>query len=90
VRRIVHEAHERASDLLTRYREQLDRIAQRLIEVETLDADEFAAVFEGVSDKEPETPESSPPMPGVERSAARPAPERRAPTLDMPPAPAPA
>jgi cell division protease FtsH len=90
VRRIVHEAHERASDVLTRYREQLDRIAQRLIEVETLDADEFVAVFEGVSDKEPETPESSPPMPGVERPAARPASERRAPTLDMPPAPAPA
>jgi len=90
VRRIVHEAHERANDTLARYREQLDRIAQRLIEVETLDADEFAALFEGVSDKEPETPESSPPMPGVERAAARPAPERRAPTLDMPPAPAPA
>jgi len=90
VRRIVHEAHERANDVLARYREQLDRIAQRLIEVETLDADEFAALFEGVSDKEPETPESSPPMPGVERPAARPAPERRAPTLDMPPAPAPA
>ena len=90
VRRIVHEAHERANDVLTRYREQLDRVAQRLIEVETLDADEFVAVFEGVSDKEPETPESSPPMPGVERPTARPAPERRAPTLDMPPAPAPA
>jgi cell division protease FtsH len=90
VRRIVHEAHERANDVLARHREQLDRIAQRLIEVETLDADEFAALFEGVSDKEPETPESSPPMPGVERPAARPTPERRAPTLDMPPAPAPA
>ena len=90
VRRIVREAHEQANGILTRYREQLDRIAQRLIEVETLDADEFAALFEGVSDKEPETPESSPPMPGVERPAARPTPERRSPSLDMPPAPAPA
>jgi len=90
VRRIVHGAYERANDVVTRYREQLDRIAQRLIEIETLDADEFAALFEGVSDKEPETPESSPPMPGIERPAARPTPERRSPTLDMPPAPAPA
>jgi cell division protease FtsH len=90
VRRIVHEAYERAIDVLTRHREQLDRIAERLIEVETLDADEFAALFEGVSDKEPETPESSPPMPGVERPTERPTSERRAPTLDMPPAPAPA
>jgi cell division protease FtsH len=90
VRRIIHEAHERASGVLTRCREQLDRIAQRLIEVETLDAGEFAALFEGVSDKEPEAPESPPPAPGVERAAARPAPERRSPTLDMPPAPAPA
>ena len=86
---IIHEAYERAKDALTRYWEPLDRIAQRLIEVETLDSDEFVALFEGLSPKEPETPESPPPVPGVERSAARPAPERRAPSLDMPPAPAP-
>jgi len=90
VREIINEAHERARDVLTRYREQLDRIAQRLIEVETLDADEFVALFEGVSRKEPETPESPPPVPGVKRSAVRPAPERRQPALDLPPAPAPA
>jgi len=90
VRGIVREAHERARDVLTRYREQLDRIAQRLIEVETLDAGEFVALFEGVSEKGPDAPESPPPVPGVERPAVRPAPERRKPTLDLPPAPAPA
>jgi cell division protease FtsH len=89
VRGIVHEAYERAKDALTRHREQLDRIAQRLIEVETLDHDEFVALFEGVPPKGPEAPESPPHVPGVERPAPRPAPERRAPTLDMPPAPAP-
>jgi cell division protease FtsH len=89
VRAIVHEAYQRATDVLTRHREELDRIAERLIEVETLNADAFVALFEGVSDEEPETPESSPSASGVERPAAKPAPERRPPTLDMPPAPAP-
>ncbi len=89
VRRIVYEAHERAKDVLTRHREQLDRIAQRLIEVETLDTDEFVALFEGVFEKEPEAPESPSPVSGFEQPAAQPAPERRKPTLDMPPAPAP-
>jgi cell division protease FtsH len=90
VRRIVHRAYERAKDVLTRCREQLDRIAERLIEVETLEADEFGALFEGVSESEPEAPESPPPVSGLERPAARPAPERRKPSLDMPPAPVPA
>jgi cell division protease FtsH len=89
VSRIVHEAYERAKDALTRHREPFERIAERLIEVETLDADEFGALFDGVSTNEPDAPQSPPSSPGVERSATRPARERRSPTLDMPPAPAP-
>jgi len=89
VRRIVHEAYERAKDVLACYQEQLNRIAERLIEVETLEADEFVAMFEGASEEGPESPESPPPVPGVER-AAQPAPKRRKPALDLPPAPAPA
>lgn len=89
VRGIVHEAYERAKEVLVQYREQLDRIAGRLIEVETLDADEFVALFEG-TEEGPETPESPPPTPGVERTATRPSQEARKPKLDMPPAPAPA
>jgi len=89
VRRIVGEAHERAREVLTRYREQLDRIAKRLMEVETLEADEFVALFEGTSKPEPEAPESTPPVSGFKRPAAQPAHDRRKPTLDMPPAPAP-
>jgi cell division protease FtsH len=88
VRSIVHEAYERAKDVLTQHREQLDRIAERLIEVETLDADEFVALFEGISD-EPKAPESAPPTSSAKQPAMRPAPEPRQPTLDMPPAPAP-
>jgi len=90
VRGIVHEAYERAKEVLTGYREQLDRIAERLMEVETLDASEFVALFEGVSEEGPGTPESSPPVSGTPRPAVAPASERRKPTLDLPPAPAPA
>jgi cell division protease FtsH len=89
VRKIVNEAHERAKEVLTRHREALDRIAQRLIEVETLDADEFVALFEGVSEEipDPEAPDSH--VPGIARLPGRSIPERPKPTLDMPPAPAP-
>jgi cell division protease FtsH len=91
VRQIVHEAYERAQDVLTRHREQLGRIAQRLIEIETLEADEFVALFEGVSQEDPGTPDSH--APGVVQPSGRSASERRnerpQPTLDMPPAPAP-
>jgi len=90
VRKIVHEAYERAKEVLTRYREQLDRIAERLIEVETLEADEFVALFEGAPRKDPKAPESPPPVPDVKRPDVQPVPKRRKPRLDMPPAPAPA
>jgi cell division protease FtsH len=87
VRRIVHKAYERAKGVLTQYREQFERIAERLIEVETLEAEEFAALFEGVSRGEPEIPA---PVSGGKRPAVRPASGRRRPTLDRPPAPVPA
>jgi cell division protease FtsH len=81
----VHEAYERAKEVLTQYREQLDRIAQKLMEVETLDADEFAALFEGGNGGSG-LPQSSPSV-GRERPAAQPAPEPQQPGLEMPPAP---
>ena len=91
VREIVHRAYERARDILVRYRGQLDRIAQRLMEVETLNAEEFTALFEGTSEETPSAPESPPStLPGAERATEPSAPERPNPALDMPPAPAPA
>ncbi len=45
VRRLVHEAHERARDIVRTYRSKLDELARRLIEQETVDAAEFAAMF---------------------------------------------
>lgn len=45
VRHLVEQAYDRALAILTEYRAQLETIAQRLIEVETLDRSEFEALF---------------------------------------------
>jgi len=89
VRHIVQEAHKKATDVLSKHREELDRIAETLMDVETLNATEFAALFEGTGSETPEPSESTPP-PGSEQPVNKKAPERGKPTLDMPPAPAPA
>ncbi len=49
VSRLVGQSYERAVDILRRYRGQLDAIAEKLIDVETLDRDEFEALFEEVA-----------------------------------------
>jgi cell division protease FtsH len=57
VRRLVSEAHERARNILIEYRAQLDAIAQRLIETETLEREEFERIFsEPVQPKNGGTP----------------------------------
>jgi cell division protease FtsH len=57
VRRLVSEAHERARSILIKYRAQLDAIAQRLIEIETLEREEFERIFsEPVQPKNGGTP----------------------------------
>ena len=48
VNRIVTEAYDRATEILTRYKDLLQTISKKLIEVETLDAEEFEAFFAGV------------------------------------------
>ncbi len=45
VRRLVHQAHDRAREIVRTYRSKLDELANRLIEKETVDAQEFAAMF---------------------------------------------
>lgn len=47
VRTLVEEAYDRAKNILVEYRTQLDAIAERLIEVETIDRKEFEELFEG-------------------------------------------
>jgi cell division protease FtsH len=54
--RLVDEAHKQARQILTQYREQLDAVANRLFEIETLTQDEFERLFPSPVSKESGTP----------------------------------
>jgi cell division protease FtsH len=45
VRRLVGEAYDRAREILKQYREKLDAVAQKLLEVETISREEFESIF---------------------------------------------
>jgi cell division protease FtsH len=45
VRSLVSEAHEKARLILNQYRDYLDAVAHRLLEVETISREEFEAIF---------------------------------------------
>ena len=87
VRRIIDLAHSLATDILTRHREKLDEVSQKLLEVETLESSEFVAIMDGkdvpaASPPSPESPKVNLPKP------TEPA-ERHRPSLDRPsPSPA--
>jgi cell division protease FtsH len=90
VRGIVHRSFESALNALREHREQLDRIAERLVEVETLDAEEFVALFEGKPAGGSEAPSGPSEPEGAPLKAGESGPEHKPIKLDMPPAPAPA
>ena len=85
IRRIVEGAHQTAKELLDERREELDRISKLLLERETIDADQFAALLEGkppeevfADDEEPAKPAPPPPEPErPQREGARPNPRPR-------------
>lgn len=90
VRLIIDNEHERVTQLLTDHRHKLDLIAQRLLEIETLEADEFTALMEGQTPP-PITPATPSPIPSPDTN---PAPGRvtwpKPPTTHLPPTPSPA
>jgi len=45
IQNLVQEAYEQAKSILTQYRAELEKIAEKLLEVETLDADAFHEIF---------------------------------------------
>jgi len=57
VRRIVEESYDLAKSLLTKYREQLDTVAQKLLEAETMTREEFEAIFPPPFPKKSGTPQ---------------------------------
>ncbi|MBE7555147.1 MAG: ATP-dependent zinc metalloprotease FtsH [Anaerolineales bacterium] len=80
VRQLVDEAHERALQILRDHIDKLHLIAQRLIEEETIDAQEFAALFgEGET-----SPQPVPPQSGTSSKDSPDAPPRRLPPSTAP------
>ena len=57
VRRIVEEAYDVARKLLTQYRDRLDAVAKKLLEVETITREEFEAIFPPPYPKKSGTPQ---------------------------------
>jgi cell division protease FtsH len=53
VRALVDEAYERAKEILTTYKDKLIEISELLIEKETLEQEEFEALFEGIPRPQP-------------------------------------
>ncbi|MFQ5613390.1 MAG: cell division protein FtsH, partial [Anaerolineae bacterium] len=45
IKLLVNNAHQRAKQIVTAYRQKLEEVARRLLEEETIDADEFEAMF---------------------------------------------
>ena len=94
VRRIIDTEYERTKKLLQENRDKLDRIAKALLEVETLDADEFVALMRG--DDLPPAPPSAGNPSNPQPEPTNPAAERKSSALnlpaagDLPPAPSPA
>ena len=56
VRKLVNEAHQKALEILNQYRDKLDAVAIRLLEVETITRDEFEAIFPPPFPKKSGTP----------------------------------
>ena len=56
VRRLVSDAYSRAKSILLEYRDKLDAVAAKLMEVETLSRDEFEAIFPPPVPKKSGTP----------------------------------
>jgi cell division protease FtsH len=92
VNKIVTEAYELAEKLLTTYSELHHKIAHKLIEVETLDAEEFEALFTGVPGIPPrQAGPASQPAPSLpQRNGGLPSPGSDRPTGTPSPHPAPA
>jgi cell division protease FtsH len=57
VRRLVDDSYKLTRKLLTKYRDRLDAVAQKLLEVETLTREEFEAIFPPPSPKKSGTPQ---------------------------------
>jgi cell division protease FtsH len=85
IRRVVEDAHQNAKDILNDKREHLDRISKVLLARETINAEQFVALLDGVAeedvfvdeDEEPTKPEPAPEPEAAHREGPRPVPRPR-------------
>jgi cell division protease FtsH len=56
VRELVNNAYKQATSILTRYRDKLDAVAHRLMDVETINREEFEEIFPSPVEKNGGTP----------------------------------
>lgn len=56
VRRLVNEAYKKTREILTRYRDKLEEVANRLLEVESINREEFEKIFPPPDPKKSGTP----------------------------------
>jgi len=64
VKRIMTEADARATEVLTKYRNYLNTIADRLVKEETLEQDQFAEIVKDILPPEKQTPQFDPVLEG--------------------------
>jgi cell division protease FtsH len=92
VRAIIDKAYARATEVLTTYRDRLTELAEALVAKETIEADEFAAMFADLPDPRSEPGGSPTPKlattPGAGRQAQPETPEGQ-PVPSTRPAPGP-
>jgi cell division protease FtsH len=90
VREFIDTEHERTTHILLANRDKLELIASKLLEVETLEADEFVALIEG-KEAPAETPGSNSAPEGSQSEPSKETKEWKPPSsLDLPPSPSPA
>jgi cell division protease FtsH len=45
IQNLIQDAYKKSKEILTKYREELDKVAEKLLDVETLNADDFYEIF---------------------------------------------
>ena len=78
VRAIIDKAYVRATEVLTTHKDRLTELAEALVARETIEADEFAAMFADLPDPRNEPGGSPTPKLSAPSSTPRPAAEPRA------------
>jgi cell division protease FtsH len=86
VRRLIDEAHDRALEILEAKRVKLDALAERLLEVETMEKEEVERFFSDVQKQEPRAHEERSAGLAVSRQAMRAKPKPGPGTLGLNPA----